>query len=188
MTTGDEDDLGRAFRQGVPEAVTRVRDRVGRILAFRGYRIPAEERRDLQQEVMAQIWRAANRAGFDPARGFLGFVEVVTARRCIDWLRTRRQDSELQPDHRDERPDPFAVTLAGERARLAAAVLARLREPCRELIALHIVEHKPYSEVARILGRSEGALRVQMYRCIREARRILDELMDAADSTGRRQR
>lgn len=35
---------------------------------------------------MTEIWRAVNRSGFDVSLGFWGFVETVTARRCIDWL------------------------------------------------------------------------------------------------------
>jgi DNA-directed RNA polymerase specialized sigma24 family protein len=90
-----EAEVGRAFCRGRPEAVNEVRQRVERIVAFRGYRIPTEEKRDLVQEVMTQLWSAVNRADFDAGGGFWGFVEVVTARRCVDWLRRRRPETAM---------------------------------------------------------------------------------------------
>jgi hypothetical protein len=74
----------RRFVAGEPEATREALARIARMLAFRGYAIPAEERRDLAQEVATQVWLAAGRPEFDAERGFWGFVEVVAARRCID--------------------------------------------------------------------------------------------------------
>ena len=40
---------------------------------------------------------------------------------------------------------------------------------------LVVGQDKSYREAAAMLGKSEGALRVQMYRCIREARGLLEK-------------
>ena len=175
-----EAEVGRAFRRREPRAAREVRERVERIVAFRGYRIPAEDRRDLVQEVMAQLWTSVNRAGFDTDLGFWGFVEVVAARRCIDWLRRRRPETVSAPEAEATEDGPLDSVLAKERARLAAAALARLSRPCRELIHLHVGLNKPYGELAKLTGMNAGALRVRMFRCMRQARRILAELTEAA--------
>ncbi len=80
--------MARAFATGDPAAVETVRARVDKILAFRGYGIPREDRKDLEQEVMVQLWRSVGRESFQTGAGFWGFVEVVSTRRCIDWLRS----------------------------------------------------------------------------------------------------
>jgi RNA polymerase sigma factor (sigma-70 family) len=164
------------LRRGEVEAVGQVRARVQRILAFRGLSIPQEERGDLEQEIMTQVWQAVNRTGFDATAGFWGFVEVVASRRCIDWFRTRREILPLQPDLHAPDPDPLQETLKNERLALAANSLAALDPTCRKLISLHLEEKKSYRELAQILGKSEGALRVQMYRCVQSARKILRKL------------
>lgn len=164
------------LRRGEAAAVLQVRERVCRILAYRGLGIPKAERDDVEQEIMMQVWQAVNRPDFDASAGFWGFVEVVSARRCIDWVRGHRVELPLRPTLRDRRKGPFQRTLDGERVRLIAAAVAELDPPCRELISLHLDQGRSYRQLSRILGKSEGTLRVQMYRCIRSARRSLKKL------------
>ena len=168
-------EIARGLRRGSPEAVRIVRQRVRRILSSRGYRMQPETRNDLEQEVMTQLWQAVNRAGFASDR-FWGFVEVVTARRCIDWLRTNRNFAELDEAVAATARGPLGATLARENRALAHAALAQLAKPCRDLIYMHFAMHKPYKELSALLGKSEGALRVQLHRCVSEARRILAAL------------
>ena len=167
--------VSRGLQRGEAAAVRLVRERVRRILAYRGFGIPREERRDLEQEVMTQLWQAANRPGFAGGERFWGFVEVVASRRCIDWLRKRRETEELADSLPDDGEDPAAGALARERRTLALEVLSRLDRPCRDLIYLRVGLEKSYREISRLLGRSEGALRVQLHRCIGKAQRAVDE-------------
>ena len=176
--TDSGDETARQLRRGSPEAVRTVRRRVRAILSFRGYRIAPEDRNDLEQEVMTQLWQAVNRSGFSGTR-FWGFVEVVTARRCIDWLRTRKSLTTLDENLATSARGPLGTTLAREDTELAHAALAQLAKPCRDLIYLHFAMRKPYKELSGMLGKSEGALRVQLHRCVTEARRILAELRAA---------
>ncbi len=133
---------------------------------------------------MTQIWNAVRRPDFDQA-GFWGFVEIVVSRRCIDWLRRRRPESRLEDagDVADLSLGPLGQILERERRELGREALAQLPEACRQLIELVTGQGKTYREAASILGRSEGALRVQMYRCIREAREVLAELHNASGSS-----
>lgn len=167
--------IARGLQRGEAWAIAEVEGRVGRILAFRGYRIPPQDREDLGQEVMTQVWQAVKRPGFDPGGGFLGFVELVTARRSVDWLRAQRQEAPLGEGVADSRATPAEETMDRERTRLAAAAVDGLEAPCRELIRLHVGLGKGYREISRLLGRSEGALRTQMHRCIQTARRLLEQ-------------
>lgn len=178
---------GIRFKQGDPRAAEEVHDRVRRTLAFRGYGIPTEDRRDLEQVVMGQIWEAVAQPQFDPTAGFWGFVEVVVARRCIDWLRGRKEEVPIEDAivQADPAGGPLASTLRREREDLAQAVVAKLPDGCRQLIGLHLEQGKTYAELAEILGASEGALRVRMHRCIQRAQRILSEFESARKSRRR---
>jgi RNA polymerase sigma-70 factor (ECF subfamily) len=168
------DDVPRRFAAGDEEAARVVAARVERIVAFRGFGVPPEDRRDIRQDVVMQVLLAVRREGFDFGQGFWGFVETVAARRVIDWLRARRPVEELDPD----RPDPAAGTvedrlLAREREARGRAVIARLDDRCRELIARHAGQGQSYRDIAAALGVSEGALRVQLHRCVKRAREML---------------
>lgn len=169
------------FRGGEPAITGEIRARVGRILAFRGWGIPPEDRLDLAQKIMTELWQAVQRPAFKSA-GFWGLVEVVSSRRCIDWRRAQRDERSL--DDIDEPlmlgPDALGSFLKKERLQQARRVLAQLPPSCRKLIRLNAWEGRSYREIAEILGASEGALRVQMFRCIRRARQLLAVTSDTA--------
>jgi len=177
--------VAHGFRAGDPAATEAVRRRVRKILSYRGYGMPREEQQDLEQEVMTQVWQASNRSGADLGPGFWGFIEVVTARRSIDWLRTRRRHDELDPELADRGTTPLEQAISKEREQLVASTLERLPEPCRKLIFLHANLNKTYREISTLLKRSEGALRVQMHRCVQRAQGIVDELQKGGESEQR---
>ena len=166
----------KRLRRGEPAADQVVRKRVRRILSHKGLRIPSEDRLDLEQEIMTEVWLAVNRPGFDFRAGFWGFIEVVTSRRCIDWLRGRRGRVPVAEDLRDEGRNPLERVLDGERAKIASEVLEALEPECRKMIVMLLHQGVPYKEIAKTLGKSEGALRVQMHRCIHRARDIIQRV------------
>jgi RNA polymerase sigma factor (sigma-70 family) len=167
------------FRKGDRAATRQIRHRVHRILAFRGYGIAAQDRMDLEQRIMIELWQAVSRSGFEAA-GFWGFAEVVASRRCIDWHRARREATTLEKvdEPCDPQMSPQGRVLEKERIELARAVLDQLPSGCRELIRLHASENKTYREIAEILGGSETALRVRLHRCIKRAQVILEGMTD----------
>jgi len=168
---------------GDPDAVRVVRERVGRILSYGSLEIPSQDRDDLAQEIMTEIWQAVNRSRFDFSAGFWGFVEVVTSRRCIDWLRVRREGASLDGDLVSGAKGPLRQTLEKEEGRLASQVLTSLEPRCRELITLRLRDDLSYGEIAKILGKSEGALRVEVYRCIRNAREMVKRLIEGSTTS-----
>jgi DNA-directed RNA polymerase specialized sigma24 family protein len=153
------EDYARRMQSGDAKAVEVVRQRVRRILAFKGLRIPRQDRDDLEQEILAALWQAIKRSDFDFGAGFWGFVEVVTSRRCIDWLRAKKETYSIEENLRDTGKSPVERVLEDERAKIASQVLGAL-DP----------------QIARSLRKSEGAVRVQMYRCLRAVRDILNRI------------
>jgi len=163
----------RRLQRGEPTAVNKVRQRVRKILSHGRLAIPGQERDDLEQQVVTEIWQAVHRPGFDFTGGFWSFLEVVTSRRCIDWLRTRKDEDVLVDQYRSRTRGPLQQTLQRERAVVALEVLSALKPACRHLITLRFQQGMTYAEIATHLGKSEGALRVQFHRCIESARKIL---------------
>lgn len=161
------------LRHGDAHAVHTVRERVRRILAYKGFPVSDHEMEDLEQEVMTDVWRAVTRPQFDFGAGFWGFLEVVTARRCIDWLRRKRQWDPLVEEIEDPQSDPLDRALRNEQAAASERLLAQLDPTCRQLIEMRFREGLAYSEISRSTGTSEGALRVALHRCVEKARRLL---------------
>lgn len=163
--------MGVGFRNGTPEAVQSVYRRIRRIVAFRGFGIPRADREEIEQETMKQLWEAVAEPSFALGPGFGGFVDQLAARRCIDWYRRCRSSSEsLDRQVEAREPDPLARVLSRERIELASEALASLDTPCRRLLDLRVGAGLSFREISRRLGRSPGALRIQMYRCVRRVR------------------
>jgi RNA polymerase sigma-70 factor (ECF subfamily) len=180
------EDWARRLQRGDVTAVEEVRRRVVGILAHRRLAMEIGEREDLVQEVMADLWQAVRRPSFDLAGGFWGFVETVTSRRTIDRLRSRRESLPLPEQLRSHSPGPLGRALDRERAALAAEVLGSLEPACRQLVVLRLHDGLCYATIASRLGRSQGALRVQFYRCIGRARKIAGRLKGDLTPWGRR--
>jgi RNA polymerase sigma factor (sigma-70 family) len=168
--------LVRKFRASDDDAVKTVQRRVRGILRYGAWAIPREDQRDLEQKAMWQLWEAVQNESFRPG-GFWKFVEIVVARRCVDWRRTRRDERAVDEieEPRDESANPLKRAIQKEKLLLARDILMNLPQECRELIQLHAGEQKSYREISKILGVKESALRVRMHRCIQRARGVLEK-------------
>jgi RNA polymerase sigma factor (sigma-70 family) len=184
------DALARSFALGDPGALAQVEGIASRVVRHRGFYIPVEDRQDIVQEVMAQVWSALAAPGAGVRRSFVGFVQAIACRRCVDWMRRHRATAEIDPAIPDAAGPPDQAYLMQERRALGLQVLGELREACRDLIRLVILEERSYREIALSQGRGEGALRTQMAECLKEARairaRLLREPRPRASGGGRR--
>lgn len=169
---GSGDSLVRALLAGDAGAVRQVRRLVQGVVRYRGYYIPAEERADVVQSVMLEVWRSLCAEAPAAPRSLDALVRSIACRRCVDWIRRRRAADAVRelPAGQARRPD--TDYLDAEQRRLGSVILSRIRPACRELFRLHAVQALSYREMAGRLGRSEGALRTQMSECLKEAREI----------------
>jgi RNA polymerase sigma-70 factor (ECF subfamily) len=140
------------------------------------YRVRDEKRaEDLTERVFISAWEAIE--GYQP-RGypFSSWLYRIAHNAVVDYYRTDR----------DEKPlDAIAFTLADESlgpeealikkrevSRLLKA-MAQLSEEKQHLIILRFVEGLSHSQVAQILGKSEGACRVMQHRALAALSKIL---------------
>jgi RNA polymerase sigma-70 factor (ECF subfamily) len=164
--------LLRAFLDGEPGAVRRVERWAWEIVHFRWGSIPLSDRADLVQDAVADVWRAASRAGFELRESLRALARRVASARCIDWMRKRRPSASLSEDWADPAPSPYEALLAkDQRARVRWALMA-LDERCREIIREHFFEDLPYAVIAERRSRSESTMRVHMFHCMKRIREL----------------
>lgn len=168
-----EDRVLRAFLAGEPAACRSVERWAWEIVHFRWFGIPVDERPDVIQEIVEDVWRAVTKPDFSLRRGLKPLVRHIASARCIDRMRRRRDEVELTDDIADPREDPFQMLVKSDAAARLRAAVDRLDIRCRELIRLHFVDEIPYAEIAAREARAEATLRVRMFHCLAALRKIM---------------
>ena len=172
--TLSEERLIREFLLGDSRAVARVEAMIDRVVRFRGYYVPVDERRDLVQEALLTVCQALSKPGFSVRTGFTAFVRSIAHRRCVDWMRRHRTSLPIEIEGPVSVDPPDHQLAEEEEKAMALEVLKELPEGCRRLIRLHALDQMTYRQIAALQGRSEGSLRNQMSECLKEARMHLD--------------
>lgn len=76
----------------------------------------------------------------------------------------------------EDRRTAESVILEGERAQLVEKALYRLSKDQREILVLSRYEGLKYKEISEIMGCSEGAVKVRIFRAIMSLKQIYTEL------------
>ncbi len=131
-----------------------------------------QEAEDLAARVFVQA--LGHIQEFEPDRGsFSAWLFTIAHNLAANWYRQRaRQKStplELAPEQ-EESGDAIEQVAEAESVRRAIAGLPPERQ---HLIVLRYVEGLSHAEIARILGRSEGAVRMLLLRTLRSLREEL---------------
>jgi RNA polymerase sigma-70 factor (ECF subfamily) len=163
------------FRQGdvdAFESLFRLHQRAVYGWILRIVRNPAAAE-DITVVTFWRIYKA--HARFNAARGFEPWARRIATNITLDWLRTRRPETELTPDVLAAQTASSAnpgVT-AEIRARTAQA-FARLPPRLRVAAILAVVEERPHKEVAEALGISVTAVKLRVFRALRLLRKDLE--------------
>lgn len=132
----------------------------------------AEEREDLFQEVVMQLWRAWPTFRGDSSFATWAYrVALNTAlfrRRKAGAERAREQDADL-PLPAPEAPDPAETS---EAVHLLHRCIRELREVDRAIVLLHL-EQRPNGEIAEFTGLSTGNVAVRLHRIKNALRQCL---------------
>jgi RNA polymerase sigma-70 factor (ECF subfamily) len=176
MQNGASDVLNQ-FRQGDAdafEAIFRQHQRAVYGWILRIVRNPATAE-ELTVDSFWRIYQACAR--FDPAQGFEGWARRIATRVALDWLRTRRTESEVSLEVCAEAATPAAAdpAVTAEIRRKTALAFGRLPPKLRIAATLAVIEEQPQKDVAAALGISVAAVKLRIFRALRLLRIDLEQ-------------
>jgi RNA polymerase sigma-70 factor, ECF subfamily len=156
---GDEQAFGRLWHDLQP-----------RLLRYFTVAAPAAAA-DLASETWLGVVRALDRfRGNEPA--FRAWVFTIARHEVLDWRRraARRPSEDLPtgPVERAAPDDPAAAALEGLSTRAALAVVATLPADQAEAIVLRVVAGLGVDQVASLMGKRPGTVRVLTHRGLRK--------------------
>jgi RNA polymerase sigma-70 factor (ECF subfamily) len=128
---------------------------------------------ELTVESFWRVWRA--HARFNPAMEFEGWARRIATRVALDYLRSRRVESELSAEVLAEAAAPLApdAAVTAEIRRKTALAFERLPPKLRIAATLAVIEEQPHKDVAAALGISVAAVKLRVFRALRLLRKDL---------------
>jgi RNA polymerase sigma-70 factor (ECF subfamily) len=132
---------------------------------------------DVAQEVCMAVLNALPRYR-DIGRPFASFVFGIASHKVADARRSAARlaiPTEQLPDGPDDQPGPEEAVVADLEAQRARALLARLPDHQRELVALRVLTGLSAQETGQALGMSAGAVRVAQHRALARLRAIAEQ-------------
>jgi len=167
--------------QGDAEAFGKLYDHhLDTVYRYTYYKVSnAAQAEDLTAQVFMKAWEAMPRYQWREIP-FSHWLMRLARNAVIDYYRTSKSHAELGEDLVSDTPDPQREYLRGEELSGLASALRRLPEEQRTVIVLRFVEEMDYAQVAAIVGKSQGALRVIQHRALAALRRLM-EREDGAD-------
>jgi RNA polymerase sigma factor (sigma-70 family) len=131
------------------------------------------------EDAVQEAWLRLNRAGPDRIDNLGGWLTTVTARVCLDLLRSRalRREEPLETHVPDpvvsaaDGPDPEQEALLADSVGLALLVVLDTLAPAERLaFVLHDMFAVPYDDIAPVVGRTPAAARQLASRARRRVR------------------
>ena len=135
----------------------------------------ADDRGDLTQDILAQLWRAF--PGYDRSRPFTTWMYRIALNVAISWVRGPGQRQRLTVPLDAERHDVARTPdlAADERVRALYQVIDRLDPLSRALLLLYLDDHS-YRDIAGILGITETNVATKISRLKQRIRQDIGHL------------
>jgi len=173
MLPEDTDTFVPGFLAGEAEAVRVVSRWARAVVSHKAWDFQNAD--DLVQSTLLALLRNC-RAGRFQGGNFRAYVRRIAKNLCISSyrkLRTRGDQIEFEETvHSTGNPFPGDEL---ERHSVIERILAKLDETCRRIIWLAYLQELNRKEISNLLGISEGAARVRLFRCLKSGQNIAKE-------------
>ena len=159
-------DLVDAARRGDREAFAALYSRFSRVVhGILLSRIPRADVEDLVQDVF--ITALQELAALREPAAFPGWLATMTRNRATDHLRRMPRTTELPPDLSTSDPDRTEAVFV-------MAAIREMPDAYRETLTLRLVEGMSGPEIAARTGLTEGSVRVNLHRGMKQLRERLE--------------
>lgn len=128
---------------------------------------------DICQDTFLKAWKAL--PNFNTAKGtFQAFLYKIAKNLIIDSSRKKKEEPLSGYEHLETKED-FAADIDKDTSinKLKEAI-KQLNQKDKQIIVLHYFEELPGTDVAKIVGIREGALRVRTHRIIKKLKEIME--------------
>ncbi len=176
----------RQAQKGDAEAFARLYEQhVDAIYRYIALRVPSQQHaEDLTEEVFWRAWKAINR--FRPERPFLHWLYRIAHNLVINDARRaeKHRSYEVMTDAghtmTDDDPSPEDNLFRQEDIQQLRQAMTTLSSDEQTLLIMRFFDNASYDEIAPVLGKSSGALRVLQHRALKKLAKQLAPMRSVA--------
>jgi len=165
-----DEELMRRYVEGDSSAFRMLFERYGPILLRLTRRHLRDE--ELAQEIVQQTFFQLHRARHDFRQDSRLRPWVLTIAMNLvreHWRRQKRRKMSELDETKHAAPEPVRSPMeASQRVQQLREAMSKLPESQRIVVELHWFQERPFSEVAEIVGSTEGAVRVRAHRAYKK--------------------
>ena len=141
------------------------------------YKVERSEVEDLTEAVFVKVWEHLPRYRKGKA-AFTSWVFRIAHNLVVDYYRLNKVVRELDetlPDERREHNPLSRLQSKLDRENLREAI-SQLKESYQQVVTLKFINELSNEEVAEVLGRKPGNIRVLQFRALKSLKQILQEM------------
>lgn len=130
---------------------------------------------DISQETFIKAWKNLPSFSHFAGGSFQAYLFKIAKNSIIDFSRKKKETSlegamEIEAN---EKPDENLVR--EETSKKVWEALSLLKEEEKQIVILRYFEELSFTEISKVLGIREGALRVKIHRVLKKMKEVLEE-------------
>lgn len=144
-----------------------------------------ETAEDLTSKVFMKGWEAYQKSqtpmpnAQKPIENIGAFLYQIARNTVADYYRERGRtntiSSEVLPEIADSGDSVFEKAVLSADMNVVKACISKLKQEHQDVIIWHYLEDMPIREIAVILGKPDGTVRVMLHRGLKELKQIIQE-------------
>ncbi len=144
------------------------------------YRVNSADAEDLVETVFLKVWEKLHQYKQKKNRSFSSWIFRIAHNLVVDHYRSSKEkhveELSVQIPDLNRQHNPIRVTQGILDNDSLKKAIAKIKKQYRDIVVYKFINELSNKEIAEILGKSEGSLRILQFRALKALKRELEEM------------